>query len=63
MEENHFTNAPTALYGLMLLTAAIAYYVLQQTIIRAQGNDSILKKAIGRDWKGKLSLALQQDHV
>jgi uncharacterized membrane protein len=35
--------------------AAIAYYVLQRAIIRVQGPDSILKKAIGRDWKGKLS--------
>ena len=55
MGENHFTRVPTALYGVVLLMAAIAYYVLQQTIIRAQGQDSILKKAIGRDWKGKLS--------
>jgi uncharacterized membrane protein len=58
MGENHFTTAPTALYGLVLLMAAIAYYVLQQVIIRAQRNDSILKKAVGRDWKGKLSLVL-----
>jgi uncharacterized membrane protein len=58
MGENHFTAAPTALYGLVLLMAAIAYYTLQQTIIRAQGQDSILKKAVGRDWKGKLSLVL-----
>jgi len=58
MGENHFTTAPTVLYGLVLLMAAIAYYVLQQMIIRAQGNDSILKKAGGRDWKGKLSLLL-----
>jgi TMEM175 potassium channel family protein len=58
MGENHFTTAPTALYGLVLLMAAIAYYVLQQTIIRAQGNGSILKKAVGHDWKGKLSLVL-----
>ncbi len=58
MGENHFTKAPTSLYGVVLLMAAIAYYVLQQTIIRAQGQDSILKKAIGRDWKGKLSLVL-----
>jgi TMEM175 potassium channel family protein len=58
MGENHFTTAPTALYGLVLLMAAIAYYVLQQTIIRAQENDSLLRKAVGRDWKGKLSLAL-----
>ena len=58
MGENHFTAVPTALYGLVLLMAAIAYYLLQQTIIRAQGKDSILKKAIGRDWKGKLSPVL-----
>src|SRR5438105_1447638 len=58
MGENHFAAAPTALYGVVLLMAAIAYYVLQQVIIRAQGSDSILKKAVGRDWKGKLSLVL-----
>jgi uncharacterized membrane protein len=55
MGENHFAVAPTALYGVVLLMAAIAYYVLEQAIIRAQGPDSILKKAIGRDLKGKLS--------
>src|SRR3954453_6989924 len=55
MGENHFTAVPTALYGLVLLLAAIAYNVLQQASVRAQGQDSILKKAIGRDWKGKLS--------
>jgi TMEM175 potassium channel family protein len=58
MGENHFTTAPTALYGAVLLMAAIAYYVLQQSLIHAQGQDSILKKAVGRDWKGKLSLVL-----
>jgi uncharacterized membrane protein len=58
MGENHFAAAPTALYGGVLLMAAIAYYLLQQTIIRAQGPDSILKKALGSDWKGKLSPAL-----
>jgi uncharacterized membrane protein len=58
MGENHFTAVPTALYGLVLLMAAIAYFVLQWTIIRSQGPDSILKKAIGRDWKGKLSPVL-----
>ena len=58
MGENHFTAVPTALYGLVLLMAAIAYYLLQQVIIRAQGQDSLLKKAIGRDWKGKLSPVL-----
>jgi uncharacterized membrane protein len=58
MGENHFTAVPTALYGLVLLMAAIAYLVLQQAIIRSRGQDSLLKKAIGRDWKGKLSLVL-----
>jgi uncharacterized membrane protein len=58
MGENHFTAVPTALYGVVLFMAAIAYLVLQQTIIRAQGHHSILKNAIGRDWKGKLSPAL-----
>jgi len=55
MGENHFARAPTALYGLVLLMAAIAYYILQSMIITAQGPDSILKKAIGNDWKGKVS--------
>jgi uncharacterized membrane protein len=55
MGENHFTAVPTALYGIVLLMAGIAYYLLQQAIIRSQGQNSILKEAIGRDWKGKLS--------
>jgi TMEM175 potassium channel family protein len=55
MGENHFAAVPTALYGAVLLMAAIAYYVLERAIIRAQGPDSILKKAVGRDLKGKLS--------
>ncbi len=58
MGENHFTSLPTALYGGVLLMAAIAYYLLELTIIRAQGAESILKKAVGRDWKGKLSPVL-----
>src|SRR3984957_11940289 len=58
MGENHFTALPTALYGMVLLMAAIAYYLLQRAIIRAQGPDSILKKAIGGDWKGRLSPVL-----
>ncbi len=58
MGENHFTVVPTALYGVVLLMAAIAYYLLQQAIIRSQGQGSILKKAIGQDWKGKLSPVL-----
>ena len=55
MGENHFKAAPTALYGVVLLMAAIAYWVLQRTIIASQGEDSILAKAIGKDIKGKVS--------
>jgi uncharacterized membrane protein len=53
--ENHLASAPSALYGLVLLMAAIAYGILQQTMIAAQGPDSLLKKAVGADWKGKVS--------
>jgi uncharacterized membrane protein len=55
MGENEFASIPTALYGFVLLMAAIAYVILQQAIIRAQGDESILKRAIGSDWKGRLS--------
>ncbi len=55
MGENHFTPAPTALYGAVMLLAAIAYYILQSVIIAEQGCDSKLAAAIGRDLKGKLS--------
>src|SRR4030095_3291912 len=55
MGENHFSPLPTAVYGGVLLCAAIAYYILQQTIIKAHGSDSVLKSAVGRDFKGKLS--------
>src|SRR5215203_5480734 len=55
MGENHFAAMPSALYGVVLLMAAIAYWILQQTIIAAEGADSVLKSAVGGDWKGKLS--------
>lgn len=55
MGENHFSAVPTATYGVVLLMAAIAYYILQQFIIASQQPDSLLKKAIGSDWKGKVS--------
>ncbi len=54
MGENHFAHLPSALYGGVLLAAGIAYYILQETIIAAEGPDSLLKRALGRDWKGKL---------
>jgi uncharacterized membrane protein len=53
--DNHFAAAPSVLYGVVLLMAAIAYWILQQTIIAAQGPGSLLKKAVGGDWKGKAS--------
>jgi uncharacterized membrane protein len=55
MGENHFGFAPSALYGFVLLMAAIAYWILQQTIIASEGPNSLLRKAVGSDWKGKLS--------
>src|SRR5215216_2446348 len=55
MGENSFAPIPTAAYGVVLLMAAIAYYILQQMIIASQGSQSILRAAIGKDWKGKLS--------
>jgi uncharacterized membrane protein len=58
MGENHFATLPAALYGVVLLMAAIAYWVLQQRIIAAQGEHSLLRQAVGRDWKGKLSPVL-----
>jgi uncharacterized membrane protein len=58
MGENHFARTPTALYGVVLLMAAIAYYILQRMIVRANGRESLLAQAIGRDLKGKISPVL-----
>lgn len=58
MGENHFAAVPSALYGLVLLMAAIAYWLLEQTIIASEGAGSMLKRAVGRDWKGRLSPVL-----
>ena len=55
MGENHAAPAPTALYGVVLLMAAVAYYILQATIMAQQGPDSLLARALGTDWKGRLS--------
>ena len=55
MGENHYAAAPSAIYGVVLLMAAVAYWILQQMIIVSQRHDSLLKEAIGSDWKGKLS--------
>jgi uncharacterized membrane protein len=55
MGENHFAATPVALYGVVLLMAAVAYWILQRAIIASQGSNSLLAKAVGRDIKGKLS--------
>jgi uncharacterized membrane protein len=57
MGENHFASLPTALYGVVLLCAGIAYLVLQYLIIKNHGPNFVLAGAFGRDWKGKISLA------
>jgi uncharacterized membrane protein len=58
MGSNHFESLPTAAYGVVLLLAAVAYYVLQSAIVSVQGPDSVLPAALGRDLKGKISPVL-----
>src|SRR4051812_14968344 len=55
MGENSLAAVPAAAYGIVMLAAAVAYYVLQQVIIRDQGESSLVAVAVGRDRKGKLS--------
>jgi uncharacterized membrane protein len=55
MDETGFVQVPVVVYGLNLTCAAIAYFVLQGTVIRRQGKHGALAQAVGRDWKGKLS--------
>ena len=57
VEAYSYARTPVIVYGVNLLAAAIAYYILQSVIIRTQGQDSVLRKAIGRDLKGKISPA------
>jgi uncharacterized membrane protein len=56
--ENDFQPVPTALYGTVMFGAGVAYYILQNAIIARQGADSPLRRAVGNDWKGKLSNVL-----
>ncbi len=58
MGENHFAAMPVALYGMVLLFAAIAYFILTRTLIAHHGKDSTLAIALGKDIKGKLSLGI-----
>jgi uncharacterized membrane protein len=55
MSEHRFPSVPTAVYGVVLLAAAIAYYILQTTLLRAEGEQSRLRVALGSDVKGKIS--------
>ena len=55
MGESHFASRPTLVYGLVLLMAAIAYFVLQSVLVAAGAQNSGLQQARGRDWKGKAS--------
>src|SRR5215475_13016720 len=58
MNENHFESWPVAVYGIILLLAAIAYFILTKTLIRLHGQGSTLATSIGRDKKGKISLVI-----
>jgi uncharacterized membrane protein len=55
MGQNRFAPMSVALYGVVLLPAAVAYWLLQRAILRAPGASQVLAAAIGRDWKGKIS--------
>jgi uncharacterized membrane protein len=57
MGENHFAPTPTAVYGIVLFMCGIAYFVLQREIIKEQGPESIVARAVGSDVKGKISPA------
>jgi uncharacterized membrane protein len=58
MGENHFANVPVAVYGVVLLAASIAYYILTRALIALHGKTSTLATAVGRDFKGQLSTGI-----
>ena len=58
MGENHFGPVPSAVYGVVLMMAALSWYILQTLILREEGPQSLLKKALRSDWKGRLSPVL-----
>jgi uncharacterized membrane protein len=58
MGENHFAAVTMSLYGINLFMAAVAYFILQSQILAKHGKDSLIAKAIGKDYKGRISLAL-----
>ena len=58
MGENHFSQSTVVLYGGILIMSAVAYYVLVRVLLRAQGHDDTLARAIGSDFKGRISLVI-----
>lgn len=58
MGENHYASAPVAVYGLVLLMAAVAYAILVRVLMAEEGRDSLVAQAIGRDFKGNISIVL-----
>jgi uncharacterized membrane protein len=58
MGENHFARWPVTCYGIVLIMNAIAYGLLVLALIRHHGRDSLLAKAVGKDWKGNISIAI-----
>ena len=58
MSENHFAAVPVALYGVVLLMAGVAYYILARILVAQHGKDSMLARALGRDYKGIASVVL-----
>ena len=58
MGENHFSTLPVALYGVVSFMAGLAYYFLARSLVTIHGKDSVLGIAIGKDWKGKISLVV-----
>lgn len=58
MGENNFTKWPVAVYGIILLMAGVAYYILAQILANSHGKDSTISRAIGKDRKGKLSVLI-----
>lgn len=58
MGENHFTTMPTALFGVVLLMAGFAYFLLSKSLVSLHGNNSLLGRAVGKDQKGIISLYL-----
>lgn len=58
MGENHFTQWPVVLYGIILLMNGIAYFILASILLQQAGKDSKLAQALGKDWKGKASVLL-----